>query len=294
MYAVDAVTRDYGPRKKITEQIPETASLTQMYEQDSAFLCGLLKMTKPRKILEVGVADGGTSAVIQSCMQEIGGPYSLYGVDIRKTGFSGDGRETGHLGKEAAKLFGFAGYHVYSERYLPQVIGEIGDGIDFLILDTMHVLPGEILDFLAAFPFLTDDATVVLHDLRQNHKEMPAPERIATNVLFNSVAADKYINADAARTPDYPNTGAFRLQADTGKYITNVIGGLTQNWAYLPEEKVLGLYNDLIRKYYSKEACWLFERAVEMNLLSARKQDELREPVPLRQKLLRILRGKNG
>ena len=46
----------------------------------------------------------------------------------------------------------------------PDVIDEIGSDIDFLILDTLHIVPGEILDFLVCLPYLTKDAIVVLHD----------------------------------------------------------------------------------------------------------------------------------
>lgn len=35
-----------------------------MSEFDSAFLCGIIKKQKPKKILELGIASGGTTAII--------------------------------------------------------------------------------------------------------------------------------------------------------------------------------------------------------------------------------------
>ncbi|MCR4622488.1 MAG: class I SAM-dependent methyltransferase [Clostridiales bacterium] len=268
MYNIDAVEPDYGPRKEIVQRLPEVAAHIKMYEQDSACLCALLEKQKPRKILEVGVANGGTSAVIIECMHELGSAYELHCVDILETGYAGSEHEIGFLGKEASELYGFEGRRLWKGVCLPQVIDRIGSGIDFLILDTSHVLPGETLDFLIAYPYLSEGAFVCLHDIRQNHNKPPKIDRIGTNALFNSVAADKFVNSDPTRQPDYPNFGAFRINPDTEKYITNVFGALTINWNRPLPEETLKVYTQIIQRHYPKEACWLFERAVRMNELS--------------------------
>lgn len=268
MYLIDVIQPDYTPRKLISEQLPELPSKIKMYEPDSAFLCGLLKKFKPKKILEVGIANGGTTAVIIQCMHTLGIPFEIHCVDILEKGFSGSDREIGYLGKEAARLLHFDNYHFWSGVCLPQVIDKIGGDIDFLILDTIHKLPGETLDFLAAYPYLSADAVVCMHDIRHNHNNPPDQMRIATNALFNSVAADKYIFSDTTRQPDYPNMGAFKINADTEKYITNVFGVLTQNWAYLPSKKMLTSYKTILSRCYSEESLWIFDHALRMNRIS--------------------------
>ena len=99
-------------------------------------------------------------------------------------------------------------------------------------------------------------------------KRNPDPERFGTNALFNCVAADKYINTDSTREPEYPNIGAFRINSDTETYITNVFGALTMNWRYLLRDKEVRAYSKIISRYYSREAGWLFEKALQMNRLS--------------------------
>lgn len=47
-------------------------------------------------------------------------------------------------------------------------IEEIGNGIDFVILDTMHALPGELLDFISLYPYLDKRAVIVFHDVGQS------------------------------------------------------------------------------------------------------------------------------
>lgn len=268
MYSIDAIQPDYTPRKLISEHLPEIPSKIKMYEPDSAFLCGLLNKFKPEKILEVGIANGGTTAVIIQCMHTLGIPFQIHCVDLLEKGYAGSDREIGYLGKEASRLLHFDNYHLWSGVCLPQVIDRIGGDIDFLILDTTHRLPGETLDFLAAYPYLSADAVVCMHDIRQNHNNPPDHMRIATNALFNSVAADKYIYSDATRQPDYPNMGAFKINADTEKYITNVFGVLTQNWAKLPSKEMLASYKAILCRSYSEESLWIFDHALQMNQIS--------------------------
>ena len=131
-----------------------------------------------------------------------------------------------------------------------------------------HRLPGEVLDFLAAYPYLAENAVVCMHDIILNQKTPPDQGSIATNALMNSVAADKYINLDPTRVSGYPNIGAFQINQDTGKYISNVFGVLTQNWSYFPPQDTLEEYGKIIHARYPAEPCWIYDRAVEMNAVS--------------------------
>ncbi len=267
MYHIDQITLDREPREQIIHRLPEVADGIKMYEFDSAFICGLLRESRPRKLLEVGVADGGSSAVILQAMTNLGVPFSLHSVDIRTRSSRAPDREIGYLGGLAAHALNVADhYYLHSGVILPQIIEDIGGGIDFLILDTTHSLPGETLDFLVAFPFLSPDAVVCLHDVRQNLKLPPSPLKIATNVLLHSVAAEKYLNTDKTRQPDCcPNIGAFRCTEDTARYIGNVFGALTQNWYRMPDEEELLAYETILGPRYRMEELWLYEKAVVMN-----------------------------
>ena len=267
MYHIDQITLDREPRERIIRRLPEVSEGIKMYEFDSAFLCGLLRESRPRKILEVGVADGGSTAVILQAMTDLGAPFSLHSVDIRTRAFRAPDLEIGYLGSRAAQELNAAdSFFLHSGVILPQVIEDIGGEIDFLILDTAHTLPGETLDFLTAFPFLSPDAMVCLHDIRQNLKLPPSSMNIATNVLYHSVAAEKYLNTDETRQPDLcPNTGAFRCTEDTARYIGNVFGALTQNWFRMPGEDELHAYEAILRSNYQAEELWLYEKAVAMN-----------------------------
>lgn len=44
----------------------------EMTEEGLAFLCGLIRVNRPHKIVEIGVAAGGTTAVIMNCIAMLG------------------------------------------------------------------------------------------------------------------------------------------------------------------------------------------------------------------------------
>ena len=103
MYYIDSVPRNYGPKNRILLRLPEIASHVKMDDQESAFICGLLEKCRPEKILEAGIANGGTSAIIMECMHGLGSSYELHCVDRIEKGCGGSDREIGFLGKEASK-----------------------------------------------------------------------------------------------------------------------------------------------------------------------------------------------
>lgn len=68
-----------------------------MSKEQSAFICGLIKKYKPKKILELGVAAGETTAIIMNCCSILGLNAEIYSVDLNEN-FSRDiTKKTGYL-----------------------------------------------------------------------------------------------------------------------------------------------------------------------------------------------------
>lgn len=132
---------------------------------------------------------------------------------------------------------------------LPEVINVIGDSIDFVILDTVHALPGEMLDFLTIFPYLRNGACIVLHDIANNHYGRHS-NAFATQILLNSVIAERYVMKDQSRLYKYPNIGAFVLTDNTEMSIPSIFGNLLVSWSYkLPDDMYQVYYNHFTRLY---------------------------------------------
>lgn len=154
-------------------------------------------------------------------------------------------------------------------KYLPQVIDEIGGEIDFVILDTVHFMPGEGMDFLTMLPYLKDGAIVVLHDVALHQSNLNSQNNCATGVLFSAVTADKFINF----VPDsknfkysYPNIAAFQINEQTRANIENVFLTMILRWSYLPSQGEINLYRAHYQRHYPPELCSIFNEAVKMNL----------------------------
>ncbi len=260
---------------KINKEIRKRFNKNYIFEMtnmESAFLCGLLEKKHPHKILEVGVAEGGTSALIMDYMENYLGifDYELHSVDINAELYTDNKRLTGYcvdiayndkliIGKNHFKYFGY---------YLPEVIDKIGDGIDFIILDTVHQIPGEIFDALIVIPYLKNGGIICFHDLSIDHQICTYGKGIVNNVLFHILSGDKYMNVndyDYERLGDYPNIAAVEKTDETEKNIQDVFSALSLPWTYIPDEYQINLYIGKYKEKYNDCLVALFEKNVKLN-----------------------------
>lgn len=258
----------FDPRKLITEAIQFPEGEPEMSEFESAFLCGLIKEKKPKKIVEVGIAAGGTTSIILQCLKSLGINESteLHSVDISELFYRGNGEKSGYLAEQAKEKIDSSFNHTYHlGQVIPNVLDQIGNGIDFVILDTTHALPGEILDFIVLFPYLAPNACIILHDIANNHYGN-STSAFATQLLLDTVTAIKIIEHDNDRELLYPNIGAFILNNDTLKYIKDVFNSLMISWNYIPEQNVLQAYLDSVKKSYGIEFQQLLTTIYQLQL----------------------------
>lgn len=235
----------------------------EMSKEQEAFLCGLIKKHRPKKIVEIGVAAGGTTAVVLNCLSMLDLNAQMFSIDLSTDYYRDNSKKTGYLIEECKSRLNRKMEHtLYTGKFAVEYLEEIGKDIDFLILDTVHSLPGEMLDFLACYPFLRKGSIIVLHDIAMNHYVSDV-NSFATKLLFDTVVAEKYI--EMRNNDVFPNIGAFMINDDTDKYIDNVFSALTITWSYIPQEQELYLYKDFYEKYYTHESVKLFNEAIRLN-----------------------------
>lgn len=251
------------------EVLQYTTAKIEMSYFESSFLCGLIRKYRPCKIVEVGVATGVTSSVILNCLSKIGLKSEVISIDLAENYYRDSKLKTGFAIEELNPFIeSNVNHRLLTGKVSADVLDQIGKDIDFLILDTTHSLPGEILDFIACFPYLTNDAIVVLHDTVYNHihrKNHDPRNGFATKLLFDTVVAEKILCEDHTRIAKQPNITAFRCTDDTKKYINNVISSLTITWSYLPSREMLDAYRQHYFKHYSEEQLDCFDKAVQLN-----------------------------
>jgi predicted O-methyltransferase YrrM len=143
-----------------------------MFPQERVFLTSLILKYKPKKMLELGVYLGGSSVIMLNAAKEYSGA-KLYSSDLienhtlpdSSTLLSGSIREfeTGYVVNKY-----FTKYHDDWKLFTPGLVNThldvIGKDIDFVLIDTAHVHPGEILDTILILPYLKKGAVVVYHD----------------------------------------------------------------------------------------------------------------------------------
>lgn len=236
----------------------------EMSKKEHGFISGLIRDHRPKKVLEVGVAGGGTTAVIMNCLNEFCPDARMYSVDINEECYKRDGKQTGfQLNEIREHLPNIENHKFLLGKELPCVIEQIGSNIDFLVLDTVHIMLGEFLDFLCALPFLKNGAIVVLHDVSE-HCRVNSPYSYCTRLLLCSVTAEKYYNLDEADDiRGFFNIAAFKIDQATRNEIENVISALSVTWQYMPPESMIENYYAVYRKYYTKEYLLLIQKIVQ-------------------------------
>lgn len=257
----------------IFEKIGENSS--EINSDQHGFICELIKEITPKKIIEIGVSGGGTTCVLLNCIQKLGLECEIYSVDYSHTYHCDTSKECGYQIKDAISVLENSEcHHLLLGHTIAEKIEEIAvrGSVDLLILDTIHYLPGELLDFIVCFPYLSSNAVVVLDDLIFAHAGENT-EAVATKILFDSVTAEKLFPSMIT----YPNLAAFRINEDTEKYIMDVFSALIIPWSYMLDEKQINAYRDLIKKNYSMEYVDLFEEAIRLNYNTLKNEKAVKE-----------------
>lgn len=150
-------------RERLDPIYDTVAPYSEMKKNERYFLSGIIRAMKPKKILEVGVANGGGSAIILSAIRDIDGA-ELYSVDYTENSYKYPDKPSGFLVDEKFPELKDK-WRIFRGGDVSRYIEEIGGDIDFLMLDTVHTHPWETLNFLCVLPFMRNDSFTVLHDI---------------------------------------------------------------------------------------------------------------------------------
>ena len=242
-----------------------------MREDETSFLCGLLREESPRNILEVGVYSGCTTAIMAQCMCDMGvEACEIHSIDLAEYCDTDKAKPVGNIYEKLRDHYAKRSIvqTFYTGDVAPAQLDKIGKTFDFLMLDTAHILQGELLDFLSILPFMKDGAMVCLHDTSLHQMHPSREKEMACGLLLSCLAADKYINARDVSSDDefwYPNIAAFRISKQTRDQIDNVFLGLCLKWQYFPTYSQLCSFRRCLREHYPADLCDIFEEAVRMN-----------------------------
>lgn len=239
----------------------------EMTMRESDYLCNLICENHPKKIVEIGIAEGGTSLMILTLLNRIGyNDTTLYSIDFSEEYYRDNNLKSGYLAVKYAENIPDINWVRMCGNYAPTYIENIGADIDFLILDTVHALPGEVLDFLAFLPYLSENAIVVFHDTSL-HLNCNDGEAICNCVAYCAITGEKFSYGliDEERSFGISNIGALRVNADTRKYIKDVFNTLLLPWKYLPSLHELNIYGRFYEINYDNEMMNMYHKSIWAN-----------------------------
>ena len=228
---------------------------------DKKFINGMIRKYKPKKILEVGVASGGSSAIILNAIQNIENSH-LYSIDKLINAYNRRDKETGWIVKEKFSNL-MKKWTLYTGGITSNFIEKIGGDIDLVFLDTVHEAPGEWLDIIQIMPFLKKtNSIVILHDIRFQFAKSKIVVYSTNDHLFTYLKGEKII----PKVPYViPNIGAVLLDSDQEKHYFDFFFALTSTWQYIPDIKEWNFIRNFVSKYYSKELVEIYDSSYKMN-----------------------------
>ena len=244
---------------------------SEMHDQDRLFLYSMIQKVKPKKVLEVGVSSGGSSYIMLNALKNIKDSH-LYSLDLaniqpffqKNVGFYLDKypelKQNWTLKTGKISLY-----------FLDQIASDENEDekFDFCFLDTAHVLPGELLDFLQILPYLKKDCVFLLHDINWHLSGIDDIENMvfySNNILYTAIHGEKIL-PDQSVYPHYfgnfiSNIGGIKLNKNTYENIFNVFNSLSIPWKWLPSEQDLENLLEFFYKHYGIYYACYFEQVV--------------------------------
>ena len=234
-----------------------------MSKYEYYFVNGLIRLYKPKKLLEIGVCSGGMSAAILNSIKDIEGA-KLYSCDLEKNNYKKNSNKF-KVGHFVFNKFPYLmkKWKLYIGNTTSSFIEDIGGNIDFVFIDTAHVMPGEVLNVIEILPFLKKNAIIAFDDINHQIKKRLAkiPYLYPSNNLLFSILKGKKILYHGILSKQ----GAVILESNQKKYYFDYFYLLLHNWSYMPNKFEINTIRNLVEKYYSPFLLNIFDVAVKIN-----------------------------
>ena len=240
---------------------------SQMSDQDRLFLTTLVNRYKPKKILELGVSKGGSSHLILNMIKNNSDAH-LYSIDYNEWHYRIKDKKTGFLLDSYPELK--EQWTLMTGGLALNFLDEISSSekeeekFDFCFIDTVHSIPGEILDLLQVLPYLKKNAVVCFHDTNLQMCGGIRKNYCVNNLIMSSLSGEKllpYYKPYKSGFGNYfVNIGAVKL--DEYVNIFGLFNLLTLSWNSIPSLSDINLLKQHLCKYYHQYYINYFENIV--------------------------------
>ena len=260
-YDINFIYEKYD--KDIIPDKDNKISKRQMSSEEAQFINGIIRKNKLKNCLEIGVAHGGSSIVILNAIKDIENSV-LVSIDLNKEVYDEPSKLTGYKVNENFPDLA-KNWKLYTGDQPHKFLVDLNMKFDFALIDTVHVSPAEIINFIEVLPFLNENAIVVIHDLiwhfwySNNNKFFPSCISLIPALFGDKVLIHR-------KDGDMPNMGAVFLYSNQEEHYLDYFLLLMNFWEYIPSEEQINDLRIFIQKYYKdKRYITIFNTAVREN-----------------------------
>jgi len=230
---------------------------SEMSYKDRAFLNGIIRKTKPKTIVEIGLSAGGSTCVILNAIRDM--ETKLYSFDYNTIWYrdvgKDNGRKTGFLVKQIVPNL-TSKWELYTGGVPCKYFDNIPkDGIDICFIDTAHFNPGEHLNILEVLPFMKKNGIIIYHDTA--YHSITSTDG-ATNLVSINTLNGKRIRLNSEKTMGLPNIGAIILDENIENMLFALFSNISLPWYYkITNEDFIEMFKHF-SKYYSKDLVQIY------------------------------------
>jgi predicted O-methyltransferase YrrM len=241
---------------------------SQMTKHEREYINAIVLRNKPKKLLEIGVSAGSSAVILLNAIYR-NNNAKLFSIDYSHNWYKSSDKKTGFLLDNYAELK--QKWELYTGSLSIKFMDQIGKNIDFCLIDTLHTIPGGILDFLMVFPYLKNDAIIIFHDINLYTYNFPEKQwDIPNGLLMSSIIGKKYIQGNFLKTDDnngirtnFPNIGGIKLSEKSHNCIYGLLNLLTLRWDYILNENeqkdILLFFKKQYTNYYYEYMVEIFD-----------------------------------
>lgn len=226
---------------------------------DARFLTGLIDFSRPKSLVEIGVASGWSSAVILNTLRQTHGAdsFSLHGIDLFEEFYLDSARKTGAAVAEVVPdLLSY--YHLRTGRISPAAMADVGK-VDFAFIDAHHYHPWTALDFLSVLPFMSKGRWVAFHDINLCVFERHKHTNRGPFYMFHL-----WQDTKLQSTQNPAMIGAVMIERRPEQYLRDLLEILHTPWELSLDQKDLDTFAQHVGNHFGDPWKRKFEHAFEM------------------------------
>ena len=181
-------------REKINEKLIKKERNDSIY-YPIYLLNGIIRKLKPKKCLEIGKVREGTTFTIINALKDIKDSI-LISLDTFSQ--NNQDKEINMINRVKTYFPEFINkWKIYTRMQPHKLLDNLNIKFDLLYLDTEHSTPIEYLYIIETFPFLNNEAIIVIHNLMFHQLNSSHHNYQPSNIfLLTSLYGDKIIKKD--------------------------------------------------------------------------------------------------